>query len=94
MLKLVATLTFAVLAFSACASSGVVPADKGTFLITKRSAQAGFGPPVGTKTDVYQEANAHCAASQQEVETVDLQMVNSSFGRPGSVALHFRCVKP
>jgi hypothetical protein len=40
-----------------CASSGIVPMDRGTYLITKRSGQVGIGAPVGSKAQVYKEAN-------------------------------------
>ena len=76
---------------TACSSTGVIPMDEGTFMIGKRSAQAGFGPPTGTKADVYKEANEFCKKSNKSVKTIDLNMVNSGFGRPGSVDLVFSC---
>ena len=76
-----------------CASTGVVPMDKGTFMVSKRSAQAGFGPPVGAKADVYKEASAYCAKQGQVVETVEFTMTDSGFAKPGSVSLQFRCVQ-
>ena len=76
---------------SACSSTGVVPMDKGTYMIGKRSTQAGFGPPNGTKADVYQEANEFCAKQQKTVSTVNLDVTNSGFARPGSVELIFAC---
>ena len=66
--------------------------DQGTYMIGKRSAQAGFGPPLGTKADVYREANEFCTKQNQVVETIDMDMLNGVFGRPGSVNLSFRCV--
>jgi hypothetical protein len=80
-----------VLMFAACSSTGVIPMDSGTYMISKRSAQAGFGPPVGTRADVYREANDYCAKEKKEVETINLEMTDSGFARPGSVSLHFRC---
>jgi len=77
-----------------CASSGVVPADKGTFLITKRSLQAGFGPPVGAKAAVYKEAHEYCQKHGKELETVKFDMTNSGFGRPGSVSLKGTSINP
>lgn len=74
-----------------CQSTGVVPMDSGTYLIAKRSMQAGFGPPDGVKADVYREANVFCAKENKGVETVNLQVTNSGFGRPGNVSLNFRC---
>ncbi len=77
---------------SGCASSGVVPMDKGTFLITKRSAQFGTGTPSGAKAKVYAEANAFCEMHGQALETVDLKLSSSRAAHPGSVELQFRCV--
>lgn len=74
-----------------CASSGVVPMDKGTFLITKRSGQVGTGAPVGDKAQVYREANAYCESKGMAVETLDFQMKNSELARPGNVTLQFKC---
>jgi hypothetical protein len=77
---------------SGCASSGIVPMDKGVYLITKRSFQVGTGAPVGSKAEVYQEANAYCEGKGMAVETVDFQMRDTKVASPGSVALQFKCV--
>ena len=74
-----------------CSSTGVVPMDGGTFMIAKRSAQPGFGPPNGVKADVYREANEFCTKQHKTVETVNLEVTDSGFARPGSVSLQFRC---
>jgi hypothetical protein len=84
-------LAVAVLALVSCSSTGVVPMDGGTYMIAKRSAQAGFGPPNGVKADVYREANEFCAKQHKTVETVNLEVTDSGFARPGSVSLQFRC---
>ena len=65
--------------------------NAGTYMIAKRSLQAGFGPPDGVKADVYREANDYCDKKGKDVETVDLQVTNSNFARPGNVSLEFRC---
>jgi len=57
----------------------------------KRSAQAGFGSPDGVKADVYHEANEFCAEENKAVETLNLDVTNSGFARPGNVSLEFRC---
>lgn len=80
------------LALTGCASTGVVSMDNDTYMVGKRSAQIGFGPPVGAKADVYREANAFCAKQNKKVETIELKMTNSGFARPASVSLQFRCV--
>jgi hypothetical protein len=66
--------------------------DRDTYVISKRSAQLGFGPPEGAKADVYKEANEFCAKQNGQVETVRLRMTNSAYAQPGSVSLQFRCV--
>lgn len=76
---------------TACSSTGIVPMDSGTYMIAKRSAQVGFGPPNGVKADVYREANDFCAKDQKHVETINLEVTNSGFARPGNVSLNFRC---
>lgn len=77
-----------------CMSSGVIPMDRGTYLITRRSAQIGIGMPVGAKADVYIEANEFCAKIGMEVDTLNLEMTPSMPAAPGSVSLQFRCVPP
>ena len=84
----------AVAIFLGCGKPQVVPVDGNTFLVSKRSAQVGFGPPEGAKRDVYATANEFCAMQGQVVETVAFNMTDSGLGRPGSVALQFRCVPP
>jgi hypothetical protein len=77
---------------ASCSSTGVVPLDGGgTYMIAKRSAQVEFGPPDGVKADVYREANEFCAKENKEVETINLEVTNSGFARPGNVSLTFRC---
>ena len=80
------------LVLTGCSSTGIVPMDRDTFMVAKRSAQVGFGPPDGVKADVYKEANEFCAKQGKGVETVDLKITNSGFARPGNVTLQFRCV--
>jgi hypothetical protein len=76
-----------------CASTGVVPTEKGEFLIVKKSPQVGFGPPVGVKGDVYREANEHCGRSGQSVETLELKETPSKLAQSAAVSLRFRCVR-
>ena len=79
------------LMLTACSSTGVVPMDGNSYMIAKRSARAGFGPPTATKADVYREANAFCTEQGKSVETIKLDMTNSGFARPGNVSLEFTC---
>lgn len=69
-----------------CASTGVVPMDKGTYLIAKKSPQVGFGPPIGIKGDAYTEANQFCAKDGKVVETLKLEETNSGFARAAAVS--------
>lgn len=75
-----------------CSSTGIIPMDRDTYMVSKRSAQIGFGPPVGAKADVYKEANDFCASQDKKVETVNLETTDSGFGRPASASLQFRCI--
>lgn len=58
------------LVLTGCASTGVVPMDKDTYMVSKRSAQVGLGPADGVKADVYREANEFCKKQNKKVETV------------------------
>lgn len=78
---------------TACASTGIVPMNKGTFLIAKKEAQFGVGPPIGIKGEAYTEANAFCTAQGKQLETVDYQETGAHIGRMAAVSLEFRCVE-
>jgi hypothetical protein len=77
---------------SACVSSGVIPIDKGIYMITSRSSQIGTGEPVGTTADVYKEASAYCGSLRKDLETVELKTTPSRLASPGNVSLQFRCI--
>ena len=77
---------------SACSSTGVVPMDRGTFMISKKSPQVGFGPPVGIKGEVYTEANEFCAREGKAVETTKYEETNAGLARSAAVALEFKCI--
>ncbi len=89
-MKKILILTFVCIA--ACKSTGVVPLNSGSVMIAKQSSELGYGPPTATKADVYKEANAYCDQTGEDVETIDLQMSNAGFMKPGKVSLEFRCV--
>jgi hypothetical protein len=76
----------------ACANTGIVPMDKGTYLIAKKSPQVGFGPPIGIKGEAYKEANEFCAKSGKAVETLKYDETNSGFARAAAISLEFRCI--
>ena len=79
-------------ALVACASTGVVPMDKGSYLIAKKSAQVGFGPPIGIKGEAYTEANEFCAREGKVVETLKLEETSAGLARSAAVSLEFRCI--
>ncbi len=84
-----------VLLVAGCASTGVVPADRGTFLISKQSAAGVFGTPDGVRADIYVEANAYCQRTGKAVETVNIEVKGAiPFVRTGSALLQFKCVNP
>jgi hypothetical protein len=84
-----------VMLLAACASTGVVPMDRDSFMISKTSPACGFRTAAGTRAEIYAEANQFCAARRQQVSTI------SSTGQDGiigagcaSAELVFRCVDP
>lgn len=85
-------IAFLAVGLVACASTGVVPMDKGTYLIAKKSPQVGFGPPIGIKGEAYTEANEFCAKEGKTVETLKLEETNAGFAKSAAVSLEFRCV--
>jgi hypothetical protein len=80
------------LVISACASTGVVPADRDTYIVSERGPTVGFSRPVRQTASVYRQANEFCAKQNKQVETVNLDQVDSGLGRPASASLQFRCV--
>ena len=66
--------------------------DKGTYLISKKSPQLGFGPPIAIKGEAYAEANEHCAREGKAVQTTKYKETNAGFARSAAVALEFTCV--
>ena len=77
---------------TACANTGVVPMDKGTYMISKKSPQVGFGPPIGIKGEVYTEANEFCTKENKTVETLKYKETNAGLARSAAVSLEFKCV--
>jgi hypothetical protein len=75
------------LVLTSCASTGVVPMDKDTYMLAKRSAQVGFGPADGAKADVYREATDFCAKQNKKLETVKLEMTDSGFARSAPIPM-------
>jgi len=78
-------------ALAGCASTGVVQTDGDKYMIAKKGPQVGFGPPIGIRAEVYQEANDFCAKQNKAVETINLELTDAGFGRAAAVNLEFRC---
>ena len=90
--RLAPIIALLVIGLSACANTGIVLMDKGTYLIAKKSPQVGFGPPIGIKGEAYTEANEFCAKEGKTVETLKLEETNAGFARSAAGSLEFRCV--
>ncbi|WP_407278305.1 hypothetical protein U5817_17940 [Aromatoleum evansii] len=83
------------IALAGCASTGVVPADRGTYMISKQSAAGIFGTSGGVRADIYTEANEFCARTNKGVETMNLELKDAiPFVRTSSATLQFKCVAP
>jgi hypothetical protein len=92
-MKLFALLPVTLVLLAACSSTGIIPADRDTYIISKQSAAGIFGTSGGVKGDVYQEASEFCTKSGKTVETVNLDVKDAiPFVRTSSVSLQFRCV--
>ena len=82
------------IALASCASSGIVPIGQGIFMVSKGLAAPGV-PGANVLASIYAEANAHCATSGKELETVSATSLDPiPFVRAGSAKLEFRCVTP
>lgn len=81
-----------IIALVGCSSTGVIESGADSFIVSKRSAQVGFGEPIAAKADILQQANAHCAKLGKVIERIREESQPSGFGRPGSATLEFRCV--
>jgi hypothetical protein len=83
-----------VLLIAGCASSsGVVPMDRGMLSITKQQG-SGFPGLGNLKSEVFQEAAAHCALQRRDFEVVDYSETKLPYilGNYPRVDLSFRCV--
>jgi hypothetical protein len=92
-MKIASPILCVAVALAGCSSTGVVPADRGSYLISKQSAAGVFGTPEGVKADIYREANEFCGRTGQAVETVNVEAKPAiPFVRQGSASLQFKCV--
>ena len=76
----------------ACTSTGIIPMDAGPITIGKRSAQAGFDPPVKTPAAVYREASGYCEKMRRRL-LVKQATENGAYGWSARQAtLSFKCL--
>lgn len=74
---------------TAC-STGVVPMDHGTYIISK-STPGGSGGQ--TKAEIYLEANKFCSDKNMDVETISAKSDDSrAFSHGSNAELQFRCI--
>jgi hypothetical protein len=86
-------LSILALALSGCGSTGIIPMDKGTYMVANTAAGRGFSTGDGPKADVYLQANEFCAKTNQQVETLNITSQDGKpFVRSGHAELQFRCV--
>jgi hypothetical protein len=82
-----------VTSIAGCASTGVVPMDKDSYLIGKKDGSPGLGVSLSNKAEVYKEANDFCSAKGLEVETLNVITTPARPAQLGSTELQFRCVQ-
>jgi hypothetical protein len=82
----------ALLVGAGCSSTGVVPMDKDTYMVSTKNVKVGFVSADEEKADVYRQANEFCGKQGKQVETVKIDMTPSGALRQASASLQFRCV--
>jgi hypothetical protein len=75
-----------------CSSTGIIPMDTGSYMISSRNIKPPYTEPSDEKAQVYLEANQFCASQGKSVETLKLNTVSAGFIRGASAELEFRCV--
>ena len=85
-------LALLLLAIAGCASTGVIPMDRDSYLIGKKDGAPGIGVSLSNKGEVYREANEFCSAKGLEVETLNVITIPARPAQLGSTELQFKCV--
>lgn len=85
-------ITLLLLGIVGCASTGVIPMDKDSYLIGKKDGMPGLGVSLSNKAEVYKEANDFCSVKGLEVETLNVITTPARPAQLGSTELHFKCV--
>lgn len=85
---------FLIATLVACASTGIIPIGKDTYMVSKQSA-TGYESAVGIKGQILQEANEFCAKQGLAMVLVSLNTKDGIPGRSYATAeLVFRAVRP
>ena len=84
-------ITSIALTLTACGNTGIVPMDGDTYMVSEKKAKVGFVNASEESASVYRQANEFCSQQGKEVETLDLQTVDSGAMRSASATLQFRC---
>ena len=77
---------------SACGNTGVIKMEKDKYMISVKSAKAGFVNAAEEKVEAYKEANAFCQKQGKEVKTINLELRDSGLAQSASATLEFKCV--
>lgn len=89
-----AIIVSAALLLAGCASTGVIPMDRDSYMIAKKDGAPGLGVSLSNKGEVYREANDFCRTKGLQVETLNEVVTPAAPARLGSTELRFRCVPP
>jgi hypothetical protein len=93
-MKLSLRLLFLVCFIAGCASTGVIPIGKETYMVSKQTA-TGYQSAVGIKGEVLAEANEFCSKQGLVMVLVSLNTKDGVPGRSYATAeLVFRAVRP
>lgn len=82
-----------IIGIGGCASTGVIPMDRDSYLIGKKDGSPGLGVSLLNKAQVYSEANQFCQRKGLEVLTLHVTSTPAALARLGSTELQFKCVK-
>ena len=86
-------LTLIATSLLAACSSGIVPMDEDSYMISEKAGGCGFATAGGQEADAYKKANEFCAAKKMHVETISSEPKSGiPFARCASADLKFRCV--
>lgn len=86
-------LTLTAITLLVACSSGVVPMEKDSYMISEKAGGCGFATAGGQEADAYKKANEFCSSKNMHVETISSEPKNGiPFIRCASSDLKFKCV--